>query len=71
MTLRLSIDDHPIKTRRRFTALQKQEAVALCLIEGLSSIAGAQRLGLPNNSLAEWASQARIDRPPPRRANPG
>ena len=45
MTLRLSIDDPPTKTRRQFTALQRQEAVELCLTEGLICSAVAQRLG--------------------------
>jgi transposase-like protein len=36
MTTRLSIDELTTKTRRRFTAQQKAEAVALCLQEGLS-----------------------------------
>jgi transposase-like protein len=40
-------------SRRRFTAQQKAEAVALCLSEGLSCAAVAQRLGLPNSSLAK------------------
>jgi transposase-like protein len=52
----------PTKTRRRFTAQQRQEAVELCLSEGLSCTAVAQRLGLPNSSLAKWVRQARIDR---------
>ena len=54
--------DAATKTRRRFTAQQKDEAVALCLSEGLSCTAVAQRLGLPNSSLAKWVRQARIDR---------
>jgi transposase len=62
MTLWLFIDDQPTKTRRRFTAQQKAEAVALCLSEGLSCTAVAQRLGLPNSSLAKWVRQARNDR---------
>jgi len=49
-------------TRRRFTAQQKQEAVELCLSDGLSCLAVAQRLGLPRSSLAKWVRQARIDR---------
>jgi transposase-like protein len=53
---------NPTKTRRRFTAQQRQEAVELCLSEGLSCAAVAQRLGLPNSSLAKWVKQARIDR---------
>ena len=52
----------PTKTRRRFTAQQKAEAVELCLQEGLSCNAVAQRLGLPSSSLARWVRQARIDR---------
>ena len=52
----------PTKTRRRFTAQQKAEAVELCLHEGLSCNAVAQRLGLPSSSLARWVRQARIDR---------
>ena len=52
----------PTKTRRRFTAQQKAEAVELCLQEGLSFNAVAQRLGLPSSSLARWVRQARIDR---------
>jgi len=53
---------NPTKTRRRFTAQQKQEAIALCLTEGLSCTAVAQRLGIPVSSLAKWVRQARIDR---------
>ena len=52
---------NPTKSRRRFTAQQKQEAVELCLTEGLTCTAVAQRLGLPNSSLAKWVQQARID----------
>ena len=53
---------NPTKTRRRFTAQQKAEAVALCLSEGLSCTAVAQWLGIPVSSLAKWVRQARIDR---------
>ena len=53
---------NPTKTRRRFTAQQKQEAIDLCLQEGLSCNAVAQRLGLPSSSLARWVRQACIDR---------
>jgi transposase len=53
---------NPTKTRRRLTEQQRQEAVELCLTEGLSCSAVAQRLGLPNSSLAKWVRQARIDR---------
>ena len=49
-------------TRRRFTPLQKQEAIELCLSEGLSCTAVAQRLGIPVSSLAKWVRQFRIDR---------
>ena len=59
MTTRLSIDELTTKTGRRFTAQQKAEAVALCLQEGLSCNAEAQRLGLPSSSLARWVRQAR------------
>jgi len=52
----------PSKTRRRFTAQQKVEAVELCLQEGLSCNAVAQRLGLPSSSLTCWLRHARIDR---------
>lgn len=53
---------NPTKARRRFTAQQKHEAVALCLTEGLSCTAVVNRLGLPISSLAEWVRKARIDR---------
>ncbi|MFM7674884.1 MAG: transposase [Synechococcus sp.] len=53
---------NPTRLRRRFTAQQKAEAVELCLQEGLSCNAVAQRLGLPSSSLARWVRQARIDR---------
>ena len=53
---------NPTRTRRRFTAQQKAEAVELCLQEGLSCNAVAERLGLPSSSLARWVRQARIDR---------
>jgi transposase-like protein len=53
---------NPTKTTRRFTAQNKAEVVALCLTEGLSCTAVAQRLDLPNSSLAKWVRQARIDR---------
>jgi len=50
------------KSRRQFTAQQKQEAVELCLSEGLSCTAVAQRLGIPISSLAKWVRQVCIDR---------
>ena len=53
---------NPTRTRRRSTAQQKAEAGELCLPEGLSCNAVAQRLGLPSSSLARWVRQARIDR---------
>jgi transposase-like protein len=53
---------NPTKTRRRFTAQQKAEAVELCLGESLSCAAVAQRLGIPTSSLAKWVRQTRIDR---------
>jgi transposase-like protein len=53
---------NPTRTRRRFTPEQKVEAVELCLQEGLSRNAVAERLGLPTSSLARWVRQARIDR---------
>ena len=53
---------NPTKTRRRFTAQQKQEAIELCLREDLSCNAVAQRLGLSTSSLAKWVRQTRIDR---------
>ena len=53
---------NPTKSRRRFTAQQKQEAIDLCLQEGISCNAVAQRLGLPSSSLARWVRQGRIDR---------
>mgnify|MGYP003348795758 CR=1 FL=1 len=53
---------NPTRTRRRFTPQQKAEAVELCLQEGLSCNAVAERLGLPSSSLARWVRQARIDR---------
>ena len=52
---------NPTKTRRQFTALQRQEAVELCLAEGLTCRAVAQRLDLPNSTLAKGVRQARID----------
>ena len=45
---------NPNKTRRRFMAQHRQEAVELCLSEGLSCTAVAQRLGLPVSSLAKF-----------------
>ncbi len=55
--------EHPADHRhgRRFTAQQKQEAVALCLQGDLSCNVVAQRLGLPSSSLARWLRQSRID----------
>ncbi len=53
---------NPTQTRRQFTALQRQDAVELCLAEGLTCRAVAQRLGLPNSTLVKWVRQARIDR---------
>ena len=50
------------KSRRQFTAQQKQEAIELCLSENLCYSAVAQRLGNPISSLAKWVRQARIDR---------
>jgi transposase-like protein len=49
------------KSRRQFTAQQKQEAIELCLSENLSCRAVAQRLGLPISSLAKWVRQVRSD----------
>jgi transposase len=48
-------------SQRRFTAQQKADDVCLCLREGLSCTAVAQRLGLANSSLAKWVRRARID----------
>ena len=45
---------NPNRARRRFTSQQKEEAVALCLAEGLTCTAVAQRLGIPVSSLAKW-----------------
>ena len=45
---------NPNRARRRFTPQQKEEAVALCLAEGLTCTAVAQRLGIPVSSLAKW-----------------
>ncbi|QPN58921.1 transposase [Synechococcus sp. CBW1002] len=53
---------NPSRTRRRFTALQKAEAVELYLQESLSCNTVAERLGRPTSSLARWVRQARIDR---------
>jgi transposase-like protein len=53
---------NPTKTRRWFTAQQKQEAIELCLSEGLRCTAVAQRLGIPVSSLAKWVFQVRTDR---------
>ena len=50
------------KTRRRFKAQQKAEAVELCLQEGLSCNAVPHRLGPPSCSLAHWVRQAHVDR---------
>ena len=52
----------PTKSRRQFTAQQKQEAVELCLSENLSCSAVAQLLGISISSLSKWVRQARIDR---------
>ena len=46
----------PTKARRRFMAQQKQEAVALCLSEGLDSKSKVQRLGPLIISLNKWIS---------------
>ena len=62
MTLRLSIYDQSNQDQAPVTALQKQEAVELCLAEGLTCRAVAKRLGVPNSTLAKWDRQARIDR---------
>jgi len=53
---------NPTKTRPRFTDQQKEEAIALCLTEGLSCTAAVQRQGLPNSSLAKCVRQAWINR---------
>ncbi len=50
------------RSRWRFTPEQKQEAVALCLAEGLTCVAVALRRGVRVSSLAKWVRQARIDR---------
>ena len=62
---------NPTRSRRRFTAQQKQEAVELCLSEGLSCQAAAERLGLPSRCLARWVRQARIDQGRPRAGDQG
>ncbi|MFY8148488.1 MAG: transposase [Prochlorococcaceae cyanobacterium] len=53
---------NPTRTLRRFTAQQKAEAVELCLQEGLSCNAVAEKLGLPSSSLPRRVRQARMDR---------
>ena len=52
----------PNRARRQSARQQKQEAVALCLVEFLTCTAVAQRLGIPVSRLAKWVRQARIDR---------
>jgi transposase len=51
---------NPTRTRRRFTAQQKAEAVDLCLHEELSCNAMAERLGLASISAARWFRQTPI-----------
>ena len=58
----MTTSTNPSRPRRRFTDQQKQEAVALCLAEGLTCTAVAHRLGIPVSSLAKWVRQARMDR---------
>lgn len=53
---------YPTMTRCQFTALQKQDAVEFCLAEGLACRADAQRLCVPNSTLAMWDREVRIDR---------
>jgi transposase len=62
---------NPTRSRRRFTAQQKQEAVELCLSEGLSCQAAAERLGLPGRCLARCVRQARIDQGQPSAGDQG
>ena len=62
MTLRLSSNDQPNQDQAPVHALQRQEAVELCLADGLTCRAVAQRLGLSNSTLAKWVLQARSDR---------
>jgi transposase-like protein len=53
---------NPTRARRRFTAHQKQEAIDLCLQEGLLCNEVAQFLGLPSSTMARWVRQARTVR---------
>ena len=57
----MTTSSNPSRPRRRFTPLQKQEAVACCLAEGLTCTAVAQRRGIPVSSLTKWVRQARTD----------
>lgn len=58
MIFRLSFDEQPDQDPLSVHPLQKQEAVDLCLLEGLPCNVVAQRLGLPSSSLARWARQS-------------
>jgi hypothetical protein len=62
MTNRLSIDEQPNQTRRRFTAQLKALALGLCLQEILSCNAVSERLWLHSSRLARWVLQAHLGR---------
>ena len=57
----MSIDDQPKQDQAPGHALQRQEAVKLCLGNGLTCRVVAQLLGLPTSTLAKWVLQARSD----------
>jgi transposase-like protein len=71
MTIRWSFDDHPTKTRHRFTAPKNTEAVEFCMQEDLSCSAVAHRHGLLSSSLACRLRQSWIDRSKPGPNNQG
>ena len=61
---------NPNRARRRFTPQQKEEAVALCLAEGLTCTAVAQRLGIPVSSLAKWVRDPEMTLVPSKSTDP-
>lgn len=54
MTAGVCVDDLSKPSSPAVQAAEKEEAVALCLAEGLTCTAVAQHLGIPVSSLAKW-----------------
>ena len=58
------------RQRRRFTAHQKAEAIALCQNEGLTILEASKRLGIHATFLGRWIRQTEIDAHGPTKTGP-